>query len=44
MFEMMAKGNVDTLDRYGVKKIVTSCPHCFNTFKPTSTPTSVGRL
>ncbi len=32
MFEMMAKGNVDTLDRYGVKQIVTSCPHCFNTF------------
>ena len=32
MFEMMAKGNIDTLDRYGVKQIVTSCPHCFNTF------------
>lgn len=32
MFEMMAKGNIDTLERYGVKQIVTSCPHCFNTF------------
>ncbi|HVR30015.1 MAG TPA: heterodisulfide reductase-related iron-sulfur binding cluster, partial [Thermoanaerobaculia bacterium] len=32
LFEMLAKGNVETLDRYGVKKIVTSCPHCFNTF------------
>ena len=32
MFEMMAKDNVSTLDRYGVKNIVTSCPHCFNTF------------
>jgi Fe-S oxidoreductase/nitrate reductase gamma subunit len=32
LFEMLAKGNIDTLGRYGVKKIVTSCPHCFNTF------------
>ena len=32
MFEMMANGNVGTLERYGVKQIVTSCPHCFNTF------------
>ena len=33
LFEMLAKGNVDTLNNYGVKQIVTSCPHCFNTFK-----------
>jgi Fe-S oxidoreductase len=32
LFEMLAKGNVETFQRYGVKKIVTSCPHCFNTF------------
>jgi Fe-S oxidoreductase len=32
LFEMLAKNNVETLNRYGVKKIVTSCPHCFNTF------------
>ncbi len=32
LFEMLAKGNVDTLNGYGVKRIVTSCPHCFNTF------------
>ena len=25
--------NVQTLNRYEVKKIVTSCPHCFNTLK-----------
>jgi Fe-S oxidoreductase len=30
---MMAKDNVETLNGYGVKKIVTSCPHCFNTFR-----------
>lgn len=33
LFEMMAKENVETLRRYGVKKIVTSCPHCFNTLR-----------
>ncbi|MEM1248171.1 MAG: heterodisulfide reductase-related iron-sulfur binding cluster [Acidobacteriota bacterium] len=33
LYEMMAKGNIDTLDRYGVKQVVTSCPHCFNTFE-----------
>ncbi len=33
LFELLAKGNVETLGRYEVKKIVTSCPHCFNTFK-----------
>ncbi|MGH9769189.1 MAG: heterodisulfide reductase-related iron-sulfur binding cluster [Blastocatellia bacterium] len=33
LFEMMAKENVEKLERYGVKKIVTSCPHCFNTFR-----------
>ncbi|OGR03478.1 MAG: hypothetical protein A2284_05050 [Deltaproteobacteria bacterium RIFOXYA12_FULL_61_11] len=25
--------NLETFNRYGVKKIVTSCPHCFNTLK-----------
>ena len=33
LFEMLAKGNIETLGSYGVKKIVTSCPHCFSTFK-----------
>lgn len=33
LYEMLAKGNVDTLNRYGVKQVVTSCPHCFNSFK-----------
>ena len=28
-----AKANVETLNGYGVKKIVTTCPHCFNTLK-----------
>jgi Fe-S oxidoreductase len=33
LFEMLAKENTAKLNSYGVKKIVTSCPHCFNTFR-----------
>ncbi len=31
--QMMVKANVETLNRYAIKKIVTACPHCFNTLK-----------
>ena len=30
LFQMMAYQNIQTLNNYGVKKIVTACPHCFN--------------
>jgi heterodisulfide reductase subunit D len=33
MFQMMALQNITTLNMYNVKKIVTACPHCFNTLK-----------
>jgi heterodisulfide reductase subunit D len=33
LFQMQALQNISTLDRYGVTKIVTTCPHCFNTLK-----------
>jgi len=33
LFQMQAFGNIKTLNSYGVKKIVTACPHCFNTLK-----------
>ncbi len=33
LFQMMAMQNIATLDMYGIKKIVTGCPHCFNTLK-----------
>ncbi|MBI3651815.1 MAG: 4Fe-4S dicluster domain-containing protein [Acidobacteria bacterium] len=33
LFEMLAKENTEKLNHYGVKKIITSCPHCFNTFR-----------
>jgi len=31
MFQMMAYQNIQVLNNYGIKKIVTACPHCFNT-------------
>jgi Fe-S oxidoreductase len=30
LFQMMAYQNIQTLNNYGIKKIVTTCPHCFN--------------
>lgn len=33
LFQMQAVTNIETLNMYGVKKIVTACPHCFNTLK-----------
>ena len=31
--QMLMKENITTLNGYNVKKIVTTCPHCFNTLK-----------
>ena len=33
LFQMQAVQNITTLDSYAVTKIVTTCPHCFNTLK-----------
>lgn len=33
LFQMQALSNIQVLDGYEVKKIVTACPHCFNTLK-----------
>jgi heterodisulfide reductase subunit D len=33
VFQVQAMTNISTLNGYGVKKIVTACPHCFNTIK-----------
>lgn len=33
MFQMMAYQNIHLLNNYQIKKIVTACPHCFNTLK-----------
>jgi Fe-S oxidoreductase len=32
-FQMMAQENIETLNNYKVKKIITACPHCLNTLK-----------
>jgi Fe-S oxidoreductase len=33
LFQMQAMTNIQVLDGYDIKKIVTGCPHCFNTIK-----------
>ena len=33
LFQMMAYNNIQVLNGYNVKKIVTACPHCFNILK-----------
>jgi Fe-S oxidoreductase len=33
LFQMMAYNNIQVLNNYGIKKIVTACPHCFNILK-----------
>jgi Fe-S oxidoreductase len=33
LFQMLAQENVETLSQYKFKRVVTTCAHCFNTFK-----------
>lgn len=33
LFQMLAQNNIAVLNGYGIKKIVTTCPHCFNIIK-----------
>ena len=33
LFETLARENIRNLKNYRVRKVITSCPHCFNTFK-----------
>jgi Fe-S oxidoreductase len=33
VFQMLALQNIEVLNMYGVKKIITTCPHCFNILK-----------
>ncbi len=33
LYQKLAKKNIETFRTYGIKKVVTSCPHCYNTFK-----------
>jgi Fe-S oxidoreductase len=33
LFQTLVQENIETFNEYGVKKIITACPHCFNTLK-----------
>lgn len=33
LYQTLAQANVDTMNGYNVKKVVTACPHCYNTIK-----------
>lgn len=33
LYSMLAESNIDTMNEYGIKKIITQCPHCFHTLK-----------
>ncbi|RKY90884.1 (Fe-S)-binding protein [candidate division KSB1 bacterium] len=33
LFQMLAESNIETLNNYKFKRILTQCPHCFNTLK-----------
>jgi Fe-S oxidoreductase len=33
VFDQLARDNIEIFNKYGVKKIITYCPHCFSTLK-----------
>src|SRR4029078_3337706 len=33
LYQVLAQPNIETMNELGVKKLVTACPHCFNTIK-----------
>ncbi len=33
LYQTLAKQNIETMNRYKVKKVITACPHCFNTIR-----------
>ena len=33
LYQTLARQNIETFQRYNVKRVVTTCPHCFNTIK-----------
>ena len=33
LFQTLAQQNIETFKKHGISRIVTACPHCFNTFK-----------
>jgi len=33
LYQTLAQANIDIFQKYNIKRILTSCPHCYNTFK-----------
>ncbi len=33
LYQLLAQANIETFNRYKIKKILTTCPHCYNTLK-----------
>ena len=33
LFQILAEQNIETFSRHGIKSILTTCPHCFNTMR-----------
>jgi len=33
LYQILAQSNIETFNRYNIKKILTTCPHCYNTLK-----------
>jgi Fe-S oxidoreductase len=33
LYSMLVQKNIETFERYKVKKVLTTCPHCYNTLK-----------
>lgn len=33
LFQMLAQENIENIKKHNIKKILTGCPHCFNTFR-----------
>jgi Fe-S oxidoreductase len=33
LYQILAQSNIETFNRYHVKRILTTCPHCYNTLK-----------
>ncbi len=33
LYQILAQSNIETFKRYNIKKILTTCPHCYNTLK-----------
>ena len=38
LFQILAQQNIETFKKHGISRIITGCPHCYNTFKNEISP------